>query len=227
MFSICKFPNNIFFIKEKNLIFYKIYFCIYLSEYFLYFCRMNKIVLEEIGLSYSQSQSGAYALLLSEKGSKLKMPIVIGSAEAQSIALAYESHKSRRPLTHDLFKIFADTYLINIKEVCIDKYKDGVFYADLVCEKDGIATVIDARASDAIALALRFRCPIYANKEVMDEVGIVIEDNEMEEVDNEQTEKGKGELTLEQLQEQLDEAVENEDFEKAAILRDAIRAFPS
>lgn len=184
---------------------------------------MNKIVLEEIGLSYSSAQSGAYALLLSEKGSKLKMPIVIGSAEAQSIALAAEGHKGRRPLTHDLFKIFADKYLINIREVCIDTFKDGVFYAEMVCEKDGITSIIDARASDAVALALRFRCPIYANKEVMDETGIVIEDNDIEEVDD----KGhkKGEITLEQLQEQLDEAIEKEDFEKAVILRDAIKEF--
>ena len=170
---------------------------------------MNKIVLEEIGLS--QSQGGAYALLLSEKGSKLKMPIIIGSAEAQSIALASENYKSKRPLTHDLFKNIADKYLINIKEVCIDKFLDGVFYAQLVCEKDGVDTIIDARASDAVALALRFKCPIYANQEVMRETGIVIEESD--------------EVTLEQLKEQLEEAIENEDFEKAVILRDAINTF--
>ncbi|MBO6058015.1 MAG: bifunctional nuclease family protein [Bacteroidales bacterium] len=184
---------------------------------------MNKIVLEEIGLTYTSSQSGAYALLLSEKGSKLKMPIIIGSAEAQSIALAAENHKGKRPLTHDLFKAFADVYLINIREVCIDRYLDGVFYAELVCEKDGLTTVIDARASDAIALALRFRCPIYANEDVMTETGIVIEDSEIEEAkDGDENKSNKGEVTLKQLQEQLDEAVENEDFEKAVILRDAI-----
>ena len=186
---------------------------------------MNKIVLEEIGLTYSQSQTGAYALLLSEKGSKLKMPIVIGSAEAQSIALATEHHKGRRPLTHDLFKDFADAYLINIREVCIDKFKDGVFYAQLMCEKDGLVTYIDARASDAVALALRFRCPIYANQEVMNETGIVIEDNEIEEAKDGTENQNRGEVTLKQLQEQLDEAVENEDFEKAVILRDAIQEF--
>ena len=196
------------------------------SNKFLYFCRMNKIVLEVIGLSFSQSQNGAYALFLSEKGSKLRMPIIIGSAEAQSIALAAEGQKGRRPITHDLFKTLADTYLINLKEVCIDKYKDGVFYAELVCEKDGVTTVIDARASDAVALALRFRCPIYTNQEVMDETGIVIEDSDFVDADEKQEkENGKGEVTLEQLQEQLDEAVENEDFEKAVILRDAILEF--
>ncbi len=183
---------------------------------------MNKIVLEEIRLSYYSSQNGAYALFLSEKGSKMKMPIIIGTAEAQSIALATENHRGRRPLTHDLFKTFADIYLINIREVCIDRFLDGVFYARLVCEKDGMTTIIDARASDAVALALRFRCPILANRDVMDETGIVIESNDIEEFDEKNLRKDNGEITLELLEEQLDEAVENEDFEKAVILRDAI-----
>ena len=187
---------------------------------------MNKIVLDEIGLSYSQSHSGAYVLLLSEKGSKQKMPIVIGSAEAQSIALAAEGQVCKRPLTHDLLKTIADTYLINIREVCIDKFHDGVYYSQLMCEKDGLTTVIDARASDAIALALRFKCPIYANEDVMNETGIVIEDSDIEEVNDKKSNK-KGEITIEQLQEQLEEAVANEDFEKAVILRDAINTFPS
>lgn len=193
------------------------------SNIFLYFCRMNKIVLEVIGLSFSQPQNGAYALFLSEKGSKTRMPIIIGAAEAQSIALAAEGRKGRRPLTHDLFKAFADVYLINLKEVCIDRYKDGVFYAELVFEKDGMTTVIDARASDAVALALRFRCPIYTYTNVMDETGIVIEDSDFEEDNGRKGKRnGDGEVTLEQLQKQLDEAVENEDFEKAVLLRDAI-----
>lgn len=184
---------------------------------------MNKIVLEVIGLSFSQPQNGAYALFLSEKGSKTRMPIIIGAAEAQSIALAAEGRKGRRPLTHDLFKAFADVYLINLKEVCIDRYKDGVFYAELVFEKDGMTTVIDARASDAVALALRFRCPIYTYTNVMDETGIVIEDSDFEEDNGRKGKRnGDGEVTLEQLQKQLDEAVENEDFEKAVLLRDAI-----
>lgn len=184
---------------------------------------MNKILLEEIGLSYTSSQNGAYALLLSEKHSKLKMPIIIGSAEAQSIALVTENYTGKRPLTHDLFKTFADEYLINIREVCINRYLDGIFYAELVCVKDGATTVIDARASDAVALALRFKCPIYTNEDVMAETGIVIEDNEIEEVhDGDEASESKGEVTLRQLQEQLNEAVENEDFEKAVILRDAI-----
>ncbi len=185
---------------------------------------MNKIVLEVIGLTFSQSQNGAYALLLSEKGSKIKLPIIIGSAEAQSIALAAENHRGRRPLTHDLFKNFADTYLINIREVIIDRFKDGVFYSQLICEKDGETTVIDARASDAVALALRFKCPIYTNPLVIADAGIFIDDTDIVEANDE---KKEGEVTLEQLQEQLNEAVENEDFERAAILRDSINAFPS
>lgn len=181
---------------------------------------MNKIVLEVIGLS--QSQNGAYALLLSEKGSKLRMPVIIGSAEAHAIILAAEGHKNRRPLTHDLFKMLADTYLINIREVCIDRFKDGVFYARIVCEKDGEVTNIDSRASDAVAIALRVRCPIYTNPLVMAETGIVIDDTDIENAKDNEDKRQDGEVTLEQLQEQLDEAVENEDFEKAVILRDAI-----
>lgn len=188
---------------------------------------MNKIVLEVIGLSYSQSQSGAYALILGTKGSKLKLPIIIGSVEAQSIALAVEGHKSRRPLTHDLFKAFADVYLINIKEVSIDNFLEGIFYAQIICEKDGVTTSIDARASDAVALALRFGCPIYTNQAVMDEAGIVIDDIDIDDDNNDENKSSKAEVTLEQLQEQLNEAVENEDFEKAVILRDAIREFPT
>ena len=189
---------------------------------------MNKIVLEVIGLTCSQPQNGAYALLLGEKGSKIKLPIIIGSAEAQSIALAVDTVRKHRPLTHDLFKNFADTYLINIKEVIIDRFKDGVFYAQLICEKDGETTVIDARASDAVALALRFKCPICTNPLVMTEAGIFIDDSDIREADDKnEKENDKGEITLEQLQDQLDEAIENEDFERAAILRDSINAFGS
>ena len=187
---------------------------------------MNKIVLEVIGLSYSQSQSGAYALLLGEKGSKLKLPIIIGSAEAQSIALGIDTLRKRRPLTHDLFKSLADAYLINIKEVAIDRFKDGVFYAQLVCEKDGETTVIDARASDAVAISLRFKCPIVTNQAVMDEAGIVIDDIDFEEEDNKEEVTFEGEdlskRSIEELQEMLEEAVENEDFEKAVKIRDEI-----
>ena len=188
---------------------------------------MNKIVLEVIGLSYSQSQSGAYALLLGEKDSKLKLPIIIGSAEAQSIALGIDTLRKRRPLTHDLFKSFADAYLINIKEVAIDRFKDGIVYAQLVCEKDGETTIIDARASDAVAISLRFKCPIVTNQAVMDEAGIVIDDIDFEEEDNKEEEVSyEGEdlakRSVEELQEMLEEAVENEDFEKAVKIRDAI-----
>jgi len=185
---------------------------------------MNKIVLEVIGLSYSQSQSGAYALILGDKNSKLKLPIIIGSAEAQSIALAFEGHKSRRPLTHDLFKAFADVYLINIKEVIIDRFKDGIFYSQIVGEKDGETTSIDARASDAVALALRFGCPIYTNSLVMSEAGIVIEDIDFEDdsPNDDAYEANPAKHSVEELQKMLDEAVENEDFERASMIRDEI-----
>ena len=168
-------------------------------------------MLDIMGLTYAQEHSGVYALILGEKDSKMRIPIMIGNTEAQSIILAIESHRLRRPLTHDLFKSLAETYLINIKEVMIDKFDDGMFYAHLVCEKDGMTSYVDARASDAVAIALRFRCPIYTTQEVMDETGINIDEIKFDEED------------LEKLQQRLDEAVEEEDFELAVKLRDEIR----
>lgn len=176
---------------------------------------MNKIVLEVMGLTYTQEQSGVYALILGEKDSKMRIPIMIGNVEAQSIILALECHILRRPLTHDLFKALAENYLINIKEVLIDRYVDGLFYAHLVCEKDGVESYIDSRASDAVAIALRFDCPIYTNQEVMDEIGINIDDIKFDEED------------IAKLQQRLDEAVDEEDFELAVKLRDEIKKLKS
>ncbi len=190
----------------------------------VYFCKMNKILLEVIGLTFSNSMSGAYALIMGEKNSKLRLPIIIGEAEAQSIAIAMEGHENRRPLTHDLFKSFAENFDIKITEVIINTFKEGLFYSELHCEKDGEMSVIDSRTSDAIALALRFGCPIYTYPQVMEEAGIEIDvDTDSED----ETETSTEAMTLEDydisdLEAFMREAIEEEDYAKASVLRDII-----
>lgn len=191
---------------------------------------MNKILLEVIGLSYTHSQSGAYALILGIKGDKTRLPIIIGEPEAQSIALAIEKQETRRPLTHDLFKTFAMSYDINITEVIINRFKDGLFYTELHCTKDGEESIIDARTSDAIAIALRFDAPIYAYHNVVEEAGIVMDDSDFDsDYDTNYGEgQGQGEsegfdrYDISELEFLLEEAIEVEDYHKASVLRDII-----
>ena len=203
---------------------------------------MSLVRLNIKGISYSQTQNGAYALILNEVDGDRKLPIVIGAFEAQSIAIALEKEiKPPRPLTHDLFKNFADRFDIVVKQVIIHKLVDGVFYSSLICERDKIEEIIDARTSDAIALALRFQAPIFTYKNILDKAGIYLkvdpkdEDNEDEddvlvnEIINEEleleTSSSEDELkskSIEELHKLLDEAVNNEDYEKAAKLRDEI-----
>lgn len=202
---------------------------------------MSLVRLNIKGISYSQTQNGAYALILNEVDGDRKLPIVIGAFEAQSIAIALEKEiKPPRPLTHDLFKNFADRFDIIVKQVIIHKLVDGVFYSSLICERDKIEEIIDARTSDAIALALRFQAPIFTYKNILDKAGIYLkvepkDENEDEddvlvnEIINEEleleTSSSEDELkskSLEELHKLLDEAVNNEDYEKAAKLRDEI-----
>ncbi len=192
---------------------------------------MNKILLNVIGITYSQSQSGAYALLLEVKGEQTRLPIIIGEAEAQSIAIAIEGHETRRPLTHDLFKSFAKSYDINITEVVINRFKEGLFYSELHCVKDGEETIIDARTSDAIALALRFDAPIYANSQVVEEAGIIMDDIDLDEEGddadfdtdaNTDTDTDFERYDIKELQHLLQKAIEDEDYAKASVLRDII-----
>ncbi|MCQ2316478.1 MAG: bifunctional nuclease family protein [Bacteroidales bacterium] len=182
---------------------------------------MNKIGLDVIGLTCSHSQSGAYALVLGDKNTGLKLPIIIGSVEAQSIAMALENQRCRRPLTHDLFKAFADNYRINVKEVMISCFINGVFHSQLVCEKDGETTVFDARTSDAVALALRFGCPIYTNQQVMDEAGVMLDYDVNDEEGRQDCDFR--ERSIEELKEMMERAVEEEDYELASMLRDEIK----
>lgn len=187
---------------------------------------MNKILLNVIGITYSQSQSGAYALLLEVNGDKMRLPIIIGEAEAQSIAIAIEGHETRRPLTHDLFKTFAKSYDINITEVVISSFREGVFYSELHCVKDGEETIIDARTSDAVALALRFDAPIYANSQVVEEAGIVMDDIDFDDdidTDNDtDNDNDLGRYDIKELEHLLQKAIEVEDYAKASVLRDII-----
>jgi bifunctional DNase/RNase len=192
---------------------------------------MNKVSLEIIGLTYSESSTGAYVLILGDKNSQRRVPIVIGSAEAESIAMGIEKHKNGRPHTHDLFLRFAHEFGVEIMEVVINRFRDGVYYAMLVCKQGDELTMIDARPSDAIAIAVRIGCEIYAYESVMEEAGIIMED--MEKQDDNETE---GELInkkstsktslnlldLETLEELLQEAIDNEDYQKAAQIRDEI-----
>ena len=150
---------------------------------------MSLVRLNIKGISYSQTQSGAYALILSEVDGERKLPIVIGAFEAQSIAIALEKDiQPPRPLTHDLFKNFSDRFDISIKQVIIHKLVDGVFYASLICERDNVEEIIDARTSDAIALALRFSAPIFTYKNILEKAGIILKTDSKTEDDENQPE---------------------------------------
>lgn len=186
---------------------------------------MDKIKLEIVGLSYSQTQSGAYALVLSEAGGKRRLPIIIGGFEAQAIAIELEKMVPTRPLTHDLFKTFATSFAIKVKEVVIYNLQEGIFYAKLVCEHDGKFSDIDARTSDAIALAVRFECPIFTFESILASAGILSDefledDDDAEGEETEETEFQR--MSKDELELAITEAIENEDYERASKLRDEI-----
>ncbi|WP_421752316.1 bifunctional nuclease domain-containing protein [Croceimicrobium sp.] len=195
---------------------------------------MQQIRLYVKGLSYSQTQSGAYALVLGEENGERRLPIIIGGFEAQSIAIALEKDMNPpRPLTHDLFKNFADQFKITLKEVLIHKLQDGVFYSILVCEREGETHSLDARTSDAVALAIRFKTPIFTSEEILDKAGVILGEGQADAEkskssktkSSEKSSSSPGLLStqsLESLKKQMDEAVRNEDYERAARLRDEI-----
>jgi bifunctional DNase/RNase len=186
---------------------------------------MDKIKLEIVGLSYSQTQSGAYALVLSEAGGKRRLPIIIGGFEAQAIAIELEKMVPTRPLTHDLFKSFAQAFSVQVREVVIYNLQEGIFFAKIVCERDGQVSDIDARTSDAIALAVRFNCPIYTFESILSSAGILSDefgDDLEEELEEESTEGEFQRMTLEELDKAIQEAIDNEDYERASQLRDEI-----
>lgn len=192
---------------------------------------MSRKRLEIKGLSYSQTQTGAYALVLGEEGGHRKLPIIIGAFEAQSIAIALEKEiNPPRPLTHDLFAVFARTFHIQLKEVVIHSLKEGVFHASLVCiGTDGKEEVLDARTSDAVALATRFDCPVYTYEHILEKAGVVLDESSEKGEENIESEKqmeveeeeAQG-SDLSNLHERLNAAVRDENYEEAARLRDEI-----
>ncbi|MCF8365529.1 MAG: bifunctional nuclease family protein [Bacteroidales bacterium] len=191
---------------------------------------MDKIRLQILGMSYSQSQSGAYALILGETTGERRLPIIIGGFEAQAIAIELEKMKPARPLTHDLLKSVAISFNIEVTEVVINKFHEGVFYAQLVCN-DGLKTIeIDSRTSDAVAMAIRFKCPIYTTEKIMSEAGIIVKDekNEKSEDKDMSTKKPRSSAkpyaknTIKDLEDLLQKAIENENYEQASEIRDEI-----
>lgn len=196
---------------------------------------MEKIELNVVGLSYSKTQTGAYALILKEKGGNRRLPIIIGGAEAQAIAIPLEKMTPSRPLTHDLFKSFMDSFEILLEEVVIYNLVEGIFFAKVVCVQNGSRLEIDARSSDAVAIALRCEKPIYTHDFILGSAGIVIDEDDEAEAENVNKElqgikhvgggeeSSAGKTSIEELEKQLETALEKEDYEKASKIRDEIQ----
>ena len=202
---------------------------------------MGKIILNVLGISYSQTQSGAYALVLSEEDGNRRIPIIVGGFEAQAIAIELEGLAPPRPLTHDLFRNFANSYGVRIVEVNIHKLEDGVFFANILCDNGDTRITLDARTSDAIALALRFQCPIYTTEEIVEKAGIVLDfekwspfepESGIKESKKPASQQKKGpagkasenltQKTISELKKMLADAIRNEDYEKAAEIKEEI-----
>lgn len=188
---------------------------------------MQKVKLDITGIAYSQTQSGSYVLTLVESAGKRKLPIVIGGFEAQAIAVELEKMVPNRPLTHDLIKTFCKSYGVNVREILIYKFHEGVFYSKIICEKENAITEIDSRTSDAIAVGVRFNAPIFTLSTILEEVGGTEDlDLDFEEEDDDELNEVINEMeaiSLEELNAQLAEAIENEDYELASKLRDEIK----
>ncbi len=203
----------------------------------------KRVELEVLGLSSGQSHSGSFALVLGEKHGKKRLPIIIGMSEAQSIAIEIEQIKPNRPFTHDLFKSFCEEFDLLVIEIVITNLKEGIFYASMLCSNGEKTIELDSRPSDAIALGLRFKAPIYVYQKVLDEAGIILteEEESLEKQDIEFTAEEEEEANVEieqvmnseefplkefsdeQLKLMLDDALSSEDYEKAASIRDELK----
>jgi uncharacterized protein len=191
---------------------------------------MKRIELDIVALSHSMTQSHNYAVVLGERRGQRRLPIVIGSFEAQAIAVAMERMIPNRPLTHDLFKSALDTFEIKLKEVVINNLLDGIFYARLICVKNGETFEIDSRTSDAIAMAVRFECPIYTYDFILEAAGVTLEEQEGAAGAGAQELESSGfdndtleNYSLDALQRRLQEVLESEDYESAAKIRDEMK----
>jgi bifunctional DNase/RNase len=198
---------------------------------------MNKVKLNVLGISYSQTQTGAYALVLAEENGRRRIPIIVGGFEAQAIAIQLEGLKPPRPLTHDLFLNFARTFNVDLLEITVYKLEEGVFFSKLTCDNGQRIIEIDARTSDAIALALRFKCPIYTTEEILKKAGIILDFEKEAAVqsandpatpprsisiqDNSLTDELKNN-NLQELKDLLNEAILGENYERASLIRDEI-----
>ena len=189
---------------------------------------MEKIALNLLGMINSQSQSGAYTLILGEAEGKRRLPILINGFEAQAILFHIEKIKIPRPLTHDLFKNFADTFNIRLKEVIISKFAQGIFYGTLICEDEKGIKEIDSRTSDAIALAVRFGCPIFTYEKVLTDAGVSIdEEPDIDDLatgnlDDDREEFDFDKFSNNELEEMMNEAIEKEEYERASLIRDIL-----
>jgi uncharacterized protein len=198
---------------------------------------MEKVKLNVLGISYSQTQTGAYALVLAEENGRRRIPIIVGGFEAQAIAIQLEGLKPPRPLTHDLFLNFSHTFNIDLLEVTVYKLEEGVFYSKLTCDNGQRIIEIDARTSDAIALALRFKCPIYTTEDILKKAGIILDfekeaavqpgaepvpsSKNIQVLDSSFMEEIR-KSNLQELKELLEDAVKDENYEKASLIRDEI-----
>jgi bifunctional DNase/RNase len=186
---------------------------------------MSLVKLQVNRISYSQNQSGAYALILDEVDGERKLPVIIGEFEAQSIAVALDDDiQLQRPFTHDLFRNFSTRFEIHIKRVIIQKLVDGVFYSNLICERDQIEEIIDSRTSDAISLALRFHAPIFAHENVLEKAAVVIDDKSLDKQTVNETKDTDDlhHLSVDELQARIQKALKKEEYELAVKLRDEI-----
>lgn len=191
---------------------------------------MKKIELEIVALSHTLAQTQNYAIVLGEQGGSRRLPIVIGGFEAQAIAVAMEGMAPSRPMTHDLFKNAMDTFQVDLKEIVINNLLDGIFYANLVFIQNGKEVEVDSRTSDALALAVRFGCPIFTYEFILEQAGIILEEDTEREVQKSKTrrqqqqpkEKGLEDYSTEELEILLNTVLEEEDYEKAARIRDEL-----
>ncbi|MDE7074395.1 MAG: bifunctional nuclease family protein [Odoribacter sp.] len=195
---------------------------------------MERVKLKVLGLSYSMSQAGAYALILADEEDEYRIPIIIGVSEAQSIAIQMENMKPQRPMTHDLIKLLAGAVKYTLEEVFINHLENGVFYAQLLFGNETGRLLLDSRTSDAIALALRYDCPIYSLREIVKQAGIPVDREEEDtEIAEQETLKDKNttvsvftQYSEQELRHLLNEAITNEEYEKASQIRDVLRSKP-